>query len=190
MRAHLLQHVAVSALVAFAAGASAAPDPVVVSISTAEVASRGSETPRLAQVRVTDIRTVAARSLERTTLGAVSMGRIDLQPPVPELVQAVVEARADEALARRGVSEPQAVGCAIRVFDIATPATLLYWDVRARVELGLRVRGQERTVSGAATERTYFWPTAEVIARVTTVALLRLGTEAGQALDELLAPPP
>jgi hypothetical protein len=169
-------------------GASAF-EAVVVVVDVKRIAPRGDATPRVAQVRVADVRTEAGRALERTTLGAISMGAIYLDPPALDLVQAIVEAKADEVLARREVIKPQTVHCGIFMFEIATPATLLYWDVRARIEVGLRVQDRERTVSAAATERTFVWPSQEIVTRVTNLALERLGGEAEQALDELLLPP-
>jgi hypothetical protein len=103
-------------------------------------------------------------------------------------VRAVVESAADEALARQGATEAQTVLCGIRVFEVTTPATALYWDVQATIELVLRVRGQDRPVSGAATERTFTWPSTEIIGRVTAAALRQVGAESERVLAELFAP--
>lgn len=105
------------------------------------------------------------------------------------MIGAVVEAKADQVLASRGVTEAQTVQCGIRTFEIATSATPLYWDVNAKIELVLRVHGQDRTVSGMATERTYVWPSEALIQRVTTEALRKLGAESENALAELFALP-
>jgi len=160
---------------------------VVVPIDTMQIVPGRQDTSRSVQVQVTDIRREA--NLERTTIGNLSMGRITLKPPVPELVQAVIEASAYKALASRGVSEPQTVLCGIRVFEIATPATPLYWDINTKIELVLRVRGQDRIVSATATERTFVWPTEALIERVTTAALRQVGAESEQALEALFALP-
>lgn len=183
-------------LAAVVALAGAAPvggapifETVVVVVDMARIAPRRDATSRVAQVRLADVRTEAGRELERTALGAVPMGAIYLHPAVPDLVQAIVEAKADEWLARHAVIEPQTVHCGIFVFEIATPATLLYWDVRSRIELGLRVQGRERTISAAASERTFLWPSQEIVTRVTNMALERLGGEVERALDELMPPP-
>ena len=160
---------------------------VVVPIDTMQIVAGRQDASRSVQVQVTDIRREA--NLERTTIGNLSMGRITLKPPVPELVQAVIEANADKVLARRGVSEPQTVLCGIRVFEIATPATPLYWDINTKIELVLRVRGQDRIVSGTATERTFVWPSEALIERVTTAALRQVSAESEQALEALFALP-
>lgn len=160
-------------------------DQLVVPINTTPLVAAGAALPRSAQVQVTDIRREA--NLERTTIGGLSMGQITLKPPVPELVQAVVEAQADKVLARRGVTAPQTVLCGIRAFEVVTPATPLYWDINAKIELVLRVRGQDRSVSGTATERTFVWPSAALIEQVTSKALQQVSVETEQALEDLFA---
>lgn len=172
---------AVLSLIALLAGCAEA----LVSIDAAQVVPRASQTVPRAQVRVTDIRHEV--NLERTTYGGGSLGQIRLKPPTPEIVKAVIEAKADEVLARLGITEPQTVLCGIRTFDIATPATPFYWDVNAKIELVLRVRGQDRSVAGLATERTFVWPSERMIARVTTEALRRVAAETDHALTELFA---
>ncbi len=175
-------------LVALLAGCAATFSGVTVSIDAAKVVARANQTPQRAQVRVTDIRREA--NLERTAFAGASMGQITLKPPVEEIVQAVVEAQAEEVLARRGIAEPQTVVCGIRTFDITTPATALYWDVHATIELVLRVRGQDRVVRGVATERTFVWPSEQVIARVATAALRQLAAETEGVLTELFVAVP
>ncbi|MCF8159889.1 MAG: hypothetical protein K9J76_04240 [Polaromonas sp.] len=168
-------------------GCATSTSHVEVPINVLQAIPHAKEAPRRAQVQVTDIR--KDLNLERTSIGGVSMGRTTLKPPEIELVQKLVEMKADEVLLRRGETEPQTVLCGIRVFMIATPATVVYWDINTTIELVLRVRGQDRTVSGAATERTFIWPSDEIIQRVTTEALRQSGEDAGRALTELFALP-
>ena len=157
---------------------------ITVPIDAALTAPRDAALPRRAVVRVTDIHR-EPRS-ERTSLG-VSLGRITLSPPLPDLVAAVVESKADEVLARRNVTDAETVLCGIREFHVTTPSTPFYWDVQTKVQLVLRVHGEDRTVSGAATERTFLWPSQALIARVTTEALRQVAVETGRALDDLFA---
>src|SRR5512138_595154 len=125
-------------------GGCATSSGVVVPIDTTQIAPPAPGGPGAVQVQVTDIRKQA--SLERTTIGGVSLGTIALQPPAPEIVKALVEAKAAQVVVARVAETPQTVQCGIRSFEVATPATALYWDVNARIELVLRVHGQERTV--------------------------------------------
>lgn len=167
-------------------GGCASPN-LAVPIDAAQIVPQAQPSARRAVVQVSDIRREA--NLERTTIGGISMGQITLAPPAEELVRTIVEAKADQVLASRGATGPQTVLCGIRTFEITTPATPLYWDVKTNVELVLRVHGRDRTVSGTATERTFVWPSEALIQRVTTEALRKVGDEVEQALTELFAAP-
>jgi hypothetical protein len=158
---------------------------LVATIDSGQAGFRKIEMPRNPQFLVTDIRWGV--KLERTGLGGKPMGKITLQPPVPELIRLAVEPKIVDALERAGITEPQTVHCVIRIFDIKTPVTLLYWDVNTTIELALRVGDQERVITGAATERTYIWASQEMIERVTTKALQQVSAEAERALIELFS---
>ncbi len=162
----------------------------IVPVDLAALAPRDVAQAQRAEVKVTDIRHEG--SFERTSLGGLSMGGFTLDPPEAEIIRAMVAQRADLLLSKHAVpgSGPAVVLCGIRVFKISTPATLLYWDVTARIELVLRVGGRDRVVSGAATERTYVWPRQDMIRSVTQAALHSVGVEIDAALADLLAVAP
>ncbi len=179
----LTRFVALVATVPLLAACVTPGEKVAVSIDTKEIVGRAAESPRRARVEVTDIRESA--EMERTALG-VSLGQIDLRPPAPELVRAIVQAKADEVVAREGIADPPIVLVGIRVFDIATPSTPIYWDINTRIEIVLRVRGQDRVVTAAATDRTFVWPSEELISRVTTEALKSLAADTERVLTALM----
>ena len=131
------------------------------------------------RIEVIDLRREA--TLRRTTVGNISLGAISLSPPETELVRAMVT----KALQKAGV-EPPEVYCGILTFDIVTPATPLYWDVTARIELLLRVDGKERTARGMHVEQTWVYPSDAIIARVTKEALRQTEADVASALQELL----
>ena len=178
----------IALLAALVAGCSTAPpEGLPIRIDAAQIVGpAAASVPGRVKVEVTDIRREAA--MERTALGA-SLGKIDLQPPAPEIVRAIVQAKADEVAARRGSTEPQTVLCGIRVFDITTPSTPIYWDIDAKIALVLRVGGCDRAVTAAATDRTFVWPSEELITRVTSEALKRLAADIERTLTDLLAQP-
>lgn len=163
-------------------------DPVTVPISISIPATQQAATQSRAVVKVYDIRKQA--EMERTTIGKLSLGKITLTPPVPEVVKTMVQTKADTVLARRTAAEPVTVSCGIREFDVTTPATMLYWDVTAKIELVLRVGDQDRNVSGVATERTYIWPSDDMIQRVAREALAKVGNETERALTDLISATP
>jgi hypothetical protein len=160
----------------------------IVPVDLAALAPGDISAAQRAEVKVTDIRHEG--SFERTSLG-VSMGGFTLDPPEAEIIRAMVAQRADLLLSKQAVpgSVPVVVLCGIRVFDISTTSTLLYWDVASRIELVLRVGGRDRVVSGAATERTYLWPGQDMIGSVTQAGLHNVGVEIDAALADLLATP-
>jgi uncharacterized lipoprotein YajG len=157
---------------------------VIIPVYAAAVVGRAAEAPRRAKVEMTDIRKKA--SMERSALG-VSMGAIELRPAAPELVRIVVQTKADEVIARLGIADPQTVLCGIRVFDITTPSTPIYWDIDTKIEVVLRVRGRDGTVTASATDRTYVWPAEELISRVTTEALKSLAADTERVLTVIFA---
>ncbi len=161
---------------------------MIVAIEPEDIVSREADIPARAKIEVTDIRKEA--ELERTTIGGVSMGRISLEPPEAELIREIVEAKADILLASwPDTQAPPTILCGIRIFEIETPATVVYWDINTNIELVLRVDGEDRIISGAATERTWVWPTQTIIERVTNEALKQLAGELEIALEELLRLP-
>jgi hypothetical protein len=180
----LRNHLAVCAISLLAGCSTAPPEGLPIQIDTAQIAGRAAGAPPRAKVEVTDLRREA--EMERTALG-VSLGKIDLRPPAPDIVRAIVQAKADEVIARQGIADPPTVLCGIREFDITTPSTPIYWDVDAKIGLVLRVRGRDREVAAAATDRTFVWPSQELITGVTTEALKRLAAETERALTELFA---
>ncbi len=158
---------------------------VVVPINTIAIVDPASGAARATKLEIIDIRKQAG--MERTTIGDVPMGKITLNPSERDLVRTIVGSRLDAALAKPGVSAPEIVYCGIRAFDVTTPPTLLYWDVVTSIELVLRVRGQDRVASGKAVERTYVYPSREIIQRVTTEALKQVAVELDGAFADLLA---
>jgi hypothetical protein len=150
---------------------------VVVRIDPAQVVQQGTGTSAL-EVRVSDVRQAVKR--EKTSLG-IRIGTVRFDPAEVELVRHVVEAAASEA----GVSSPGVLWCGIRVFDLETPSTPLYWDVGVKVSLVIRLAGRDREVSASASERTWVYPTREIIGRVATDALRQVSAQARTAIAEL-----
>ena len=141
-----------------------------------------------AEIEIVDLR--QGGSMSRTTIGDMPMGTITLSPPEQELVRQLVAEALRKAAGGRTLSvEWPKIYCGIKTFDVSTPATALYWDVTARIVLILRVRGADRQLSGEAVERTYLWPSEEVIGRVTTQALQQVSAAVDQELPALLTLP-
>jgi hypothetical protein len=158
-------------------------EPVHIAV---DIPERDPGVPCRSQVVVTDSRNET--QFRRTTIFNLFMSSIELYPPVPELVRRMVETPAEGLLDAENGQPPETIDCEIVVFDIRTPATMLYWDIETRLELTLRARGQTRTVSAAAAERTWSWPSDDIIGRVVREALRQAEEGIDRMLRELLAP--
>ncbi len=158
-------------------------EPVHIVIAPPE---RDQSLERLANVLITDSR--KETEFRRTTIFDTFMSGISLHPPVSELVGRIVEARADRILAGLDGATPESIECDITTFDIATPATILYWNVETRLEWTLRARGQTRTVRTSASERTFLWPSKDIIGKALHEALRQAGDDVERQLRALLVP--
>jgi hypothetical protein len=86
---------------------------------------------------------------------------------------------AGNQLSRRG--EGRAVSVDIQRFWVDTETTPLYWDVNGAVALDISVASVEGAAPGRrdhfsceANERTYIWPTEEIVSRVMDRCLVSL----------------
>jgi hypothetical protein len=175
-------------LVALIAIGGCASENLIVPLQPEIYAPRDADLARKAIVEVTDIRLEA--DLETGGLG-VYIGKITLEPSEVDLVRELVEARADTLLANWPVTQaPPTIQCGIREFEIVTPATVLYFDVTARIELVIRVDGEDRTAAGQGIKRTYVWPRQKIVEAATNEALSQLIPELDLVLAELLVKSP
>ena len=159
----------------------------VLAVSVATYVPDAADLEQRARVEVFDIR--EQRVLERTAL-STSLGTIEFQPRETLVIERLVQALADRLLAGyAGMQTMPEILCGIRVFDVTTPSTMLYWDMNAEIELLLRVGERERLAKGAATERTWIYPSQEHLQRVTDRAVGVLAADIDVALAELLLAP-
>jgi hypothetical protein len=140
---------------------------------------------------MSDVRNGA--SPERTTIGQISLGQIEVVPPLAELVGAVVSAKAGGIAAELPAGDDDeplpVIRCELRGFSIETPATLLYWDIESRIEVVLSVGEQVRAVEASAGARTWVYPSRKLLEKVTREALVNLAEEIDAPLRELLGAP-
>jgi hypothetical protein len=183
---HAVFQLAATILLASLAPSATAGDIVVrVDPASIAVAPRGALPVR---VEMSDIRHDI--SLARTVYGR-PLDRIELEPAATELVGAIVAARAATALSAAPTSmAPDAIYCGLREFAIETPNTLVYWDIRTRIAVVLRVAAVDREVAADAESRTWIYPSQSLIEQVTRDALKELAANLQPALQELLAAPP
>lgn len=172
-------------LAAALSGCADSGEVIVLNMDVDTVVPGDGDLPSRASVEVFDIREEA--ELERTALNT-SMGAIEFDPPESELVRELVQARADSLLAQQtDFHGPAKILCGIRVFDVRTPSTALYWDMTAEFELVLRIGNEDRSAAGSATGRTFIWPSRARIQAVTDKAFVELARNIDIALTELFA---
>jgi uncharacterized lipoprotein YajG len=154
------------------------PNNVVVSLPDApQQVATSSAAPKNVTIRidsVKDARPDAVGGLigERNGLGGMSMGTVELQPPPTEVIRQLLKTE----LTRMGYSVVDsdaqlALGAQLLKFQIATPASALYWDINGTIEFALVATAQnlkkhDARYAAACTDRTYVWPSEEVIGKV------------------------
>lgn len=120
---------------------------------------------------------------ERTTLGNISLGMIEMQPPPAEALGQVVRAE----LAAFGFSTTTSESAAsvsgqVTKFAVTTPATALHWDINGVVELELVARGgdgrqHDGRYTANCTDRTFVFPSNDLIGGVVTACLKEIGAK-------------
>ncbi|HTT13327.1 MAG TPA: hypothetical protein VMG60_20850 [Burkholderiaceae bacterium] len=173
------------AAVLLAAACASGPQNLVVTIpayvagATAAAGARG--TVRLDPAKDARRESVGALVGERTTVGNVSLGSVQTNPPPVTLVTGVI--RSELGAMGFGVGDTgdtPRVSAQLVKFQIATPATALYWDINGEIELDLAATGKDRRkhethYAVQCTGRTYAWPGEEVIGGVIVSCLKELG---------------
>ena len=134
---------------------------------------------------------------ERTTIGNISMGSIELEPLPTDVIAALL--RAEFSGMGHGIvkaDERFTVAARLRKFQVLTPATALYWDLNGTIELELSVRSREgRTheprYAATCTDRTYLFPSEDLIRKVVAACVGRVGESlrADAALAKFLSGP-
>jgi hypothetical protein len=120
---------------------------------------------------------------ERTTLGNISLGMIEMQPPPAEALNQVLKAElAALGFGTTAEAGTASVGGQLRKFLVSTPATALYWDIRGEVELELVAqardgRRHEGRYLASCTDRTFAYPSNELIGGVVTACLKEIGAK-------------
>lgn len=120
---------------------------------------------------------------ERTTIGRISLGMIEMQPPPTEALTQVLKAElAAMGFGTTAVETAASVTGQVIKFAVTTPATAVYWDINGIAELEIVARGRDgRTHNGrymaTCTDRTYVFPSSELISGVVTACLKDIGAK-------------
>lgn len=170
-------------------GCAVGPQNVLVSLPPYEsqLAARASApTPRAAVSiePVRDARRDATGALigERTALN-VSMGQIEMSPIPVEMIRQLLRAELTMLGYRIVSAEEQfSIGAQIRKFEVLTPSTAIYWDMNGVIEFEVIItardgKKQSMRYEASCTDRTYAYPSEELITKVVATCLANVGAK-------------
>jgi hypothetical protein len=131
------------------------------------------------------------------TIGEISMGSIELEPPPTLRMTQVPKAELAKLGHQVVASDMQfSVGGKLLKFQVLTPTTAVYWDINGAVELALAAKRQagkayEARYAATCTDRTYVWPGEEIIGKVVAACAAKIGAglRGDAALAKLLSTP-
>jgi hypothetical protein len=119
---------------------------------------------------------------ERKTIGNISMGLVSISPPVGRLLADMLSAELMAAghQLTDGMAQVTITGEVLR-FALRTDVTTVYWDVVVDAAVMVIATGPVHRETGnyAARhmERTYVWPSGEVIARAVRACIEELARQ-------------
>jgi uncharacterized lipoprotein YajG len=170
------------------AGCATGPGNVVVSMQPyASPAAANAAAPKTT-VRVDAVKDARPEAVggfvgERKGLGGMSMGSIEVQPRPAELVGQLLVAELKQMGYQVAASNPQlTVATQLLKFEVATPATAVYWDVNGTVEIALMATAEngkkhDARYGATCTDRTYVWPSEEIIGKVVAACMSAIGAK-------------
>lgn len=176
-----------------AVGACAGPQNVLVDLRPYEGQGSKGASPGGSQVTVRiepvkDARGDAVGSLigERTTIGSVSMGSIELSPLPTDVMAQLLNI--EFARMGYGVGDAAAqftIGAQLRKFQVVTPATIAYWDINGAIDLDLAAAARDgktyqASYAATCTDRTYIFPSQDLIRNVVAACVGSIGAKVRQ----------
>lgn len=134
---------------------------------------------------------------QRTGLGGMAMGQIEVDPTPVSIATSVLRAELQgQGFAIADAAAPVRLSARLTRFEIQTPATALYWDINGSIDLEVEAKwsdGRQRAAAYQArcTDRTYAWPGDQLISKVLDSCLKELGgrIRADSAFASFLAAP-
>jgi uncharacterized lipoprotein YajG len=177
--------VAASVLLSLLVGCAPGMQNVLVDLRPYEPQG-GNPPASLAKVRIEPVKDARGDAVggmigERTTIGNVSMGGIDLNPPPTDVIARVLKTEFTQMGYRVASAEEQfTIGARLRKFQVLTPATVMYWDINGTIELELAVtsrdgRQHESRYAVTCTDRSYVWPSEALIGGVVAACVGEIG---------------
>ena len=118
--------------------------------------------PPLAYVKVNDMRPpgAAAGKVKPFAMFDSNLGEmvIVLDPPEKEFVAVFLEVELTRLLRDKDIRTQQDFDCDMEEFAVNSDSSLFHSIVNCRVRLVLKYNGKQYNLSGAYTDRSFFWP--------------------------------
>ena len=176
-----------SVLVLFVCGCATVTENVLVSLRPYQPQPEEKASPieptrkvRIAPVRDARVNAVGGLIGERKTVGNISLGSIEVRPLPTEVIAQLLRAEFTQ-MGYSIVDSAEQLGIEAKLsrFQVSTSATAPYWDVNGTIELGLTVTAQTTRYDVqyvvTCTDRTYLWPSEEVIGKVVSACVGSMG---------------
>lgn len=171
-------------------GCATGPQNVLVNLRPYEPqrGERGIPAASPSKVRIEPVRDMRGDAVgnligERTTIGNISMGNIELNPLPTDVIAQLLKAEFTQ-MGYGVVNSAQqfTVSARLRKFQVVTPATAVYWDINGTIELDLAATAQGGKAHDAhyvvtCTDRTYAYPSEEIIRNVVSACVGNLGSK-------------
>lgn len=119
---------------------------------------------------------------QRTAFAGAPMGDVEMSPLPTDVMGQLLRTEFAQMGYGVGSGAQFTVGAQLRQFQVVTPATALYWDINGSVELAVTVTAQDgkkhdASYSAACTDRTYGFPSEDLIGKVLTGCLRDIGAK-------------
>lgn len=171
-------------------GCAGAMENVLVNLQPYESPGRGNgaSAPQRAAVLIEPVadarRDIVGNAIgERTTIGNISMGGIEMEPiPTVVLTQVLRAELMGLGFSVVAAGEQFKIGARATKFRVSTPATALYWDMDGVIELDVTVSGKggkthDARYEAKCTDRTYVFPSEELITKVVSACVKDIGAK-------------
>ena len=171
-------------------GCAGAMENVLVTLPEhqAKISKDQSSISSPARVRIGPVKEVRTEFVgkligKKTTIGNIPMGHIEMSPLPTDLIAQLLRSElgaAGHTIVDSG--EDFSIDTQLYKFRVLTPATAINWDVNGTVEILIRITGSggkrhEARYATTCTDRTYSWPSQEIITTVVTACIDKIAAQ-------------
>ena len=120
--------------------------------------------------KIQDVRIPGVAEGTREAAFGVPMGNVEFIPTASEIVNNVIKSELQNAGHKLSSNSQYVLGGKIKVFNVRTKTTLLYWDIVGKLNVELNVANPKINDSiildSSCSDRTYLYPSGKLIKKV------------------------